>query len=182
MLTLLATAAEGESGGFNPFEPEFGLVVWTSVALAVVLYFLSKKVFPKLQEGLADREQKIKGEIEEAETLKKEAEKILADYKSKVSSAREETNQMIEEARAAAETVRLELVARAEGDARLIVDKARKQLAGERDRTLSELEGQLAKWATAIAGQIVQKELTPAAHKDLIDGFIADIRKEGASA
>lgn len=177
MLTLLAV----ESGGFNPFEPEWGLAVWTAVAFATVLYVLSKKVFPKLQEGLADREQKIKGEIESAETLKKDAEKILADYKSKVSAAREETNQMIEEARAAADTVRLELVARAEGDARLIVDKARKQLDGERDRTLSELEGQLAKWATAIAGQIVQKEVTPEAHKDLIDGFIADVRKEGAT-
>lgn len=182
MLTLLATAAEGgEAPGFNPFKPEWGLAVWTVLAFSTVLYVLSKKVFPQLQEGLADREQKIKGEIEAAEALKNDAERILVDYKSRVSAAREETNQMIEEARAAAETVRLELVARAEGDARLIVDKARKQLAGERDRTLSELEGQLAKWATAIAGQVVQKELTPAAHKELIDGFIADVRKEGAA-
>lgn len=180
MLTVLAVAAEGK--GFNPFTPQPGLFLWTTISFLSVLFLLSKKVFPKLQEGLADRELKIKGEIEAAEALKKEAEKILTDYKAKVAAAREETSQMIEEARAAAEAVRLELVARAEGDARLIVDKARKQLDGERDRTLSELEGQLARWATAIAGQIVQKELTPAAHQELIEGFITDIRKQGARA
>ncbi|MGQ0679923.1 MAG: F0F1 ATP synthase subunit B [Actinomycetota bacterium] len=175
MLKVLA-AAEGQ-GGFNPFEPQWGLVVWTAVALTVVFYFLAKKVFPTLEEGLADREQKIKGEIEAAENLKKEAEKILADYKSKVANAREEAAQVVEEARAAADSVRKELIARAEGDARLIVDKARKQLVGERERTLAELEGQIARWATDIAGQIVQKELTPDSHKDLIDRFIAEVAK-----
>lgn len=180
-LVLLATeAAEGE-GGFNPFEPQWGLVVWTTVAFLVVLFLLSKKVFPKLQEGLADRERKIADEIKAAEATRNEAEKILADYKSRVAAAREETTQMVEEARGQAEKVRQDLIARAEGDARLIVDKARRQLAGERERILNELESQLTVWSTAIAGQIVQRELNPDSHRDLVDGFIADIRKSEAA-
>ena len=124
-LVLLATEA-GEGGtSFNPFEPEFGLVVWTSVAFLTVLFLLSKKVFPKLQEGLADRERKIAEEIKAAEATRAEAEKILNEYKSRVAAAREETSQMVEEARGQAEKVRQDLIARAEGDARLIVDKAR---------------------------------------------------------
>ena len=180
-LVLLATeAAEGE-GGFNPFEPEWGLVVWTAAAFIVVLYLLSKKVFPKLQEGLADRERKIADEIKSAEATRAEAEKILADYKSRVASAREETTRMVEEARAQAEKVRQDLIARAEGDARLIVDKARKQLAGERERILGELEGSLAQWSTTIAAQIVQRELNPESHRDLVEGFIRDIRQREAA-
>jgi F-type H+-transporting ATPase subunit b len=180
-LVLLATeAAEGE-GGFNPFEPEWGLVVWTAVAFLTVLFLLAKKVFPKLQEGLADRERKIADEIKAAEATRAEAEKILAEYKSRVAAAREETSQMVEEARGAAEKVRADLIARAEGDARLIVDKARKQLAGERERILNELEGQLTAWSTTIAGQIVQRELNPESHRDLVDSFIADIRKSEAA-
>lgn len=180
-LVILATeAAEGE-GGFNPFDPEWGLVVWTAVAFIVVLYLLAKKVFPTMQEGLADRERKIADEIKAAEKTRAEAEKILADYKSRVAAAREETAGMIEEARAQAEKVRQELIARAEGDARLIVDKARKQLSGERERILSELEGSLAEWSTSIAGQIVQRELNPQSHRDLVDNFITDIRKREAA-
>ncbi|MEX0790384.1 MAG: F0F1 ATP synthase subunit B [Actinomycetota bacterium] len=180
-LVLLATEA-GEGGtSFNPFEPQFGLVVWTSVAFLTVLFLLSKKVFPKLQEGLADRERKIAEEIKAAEATRAEAEKILTDYKSRVAAAREETTQMVEEARSAAEKVRLDLIARAEGDARLIVDKARRQLAGERERILNQLEGQLTEWSTTIAGQIVQRELNPESHRDLVDTFIADMRKSEAA-
>lgn len=181
-LLLLATeAAEGEGGGFNPFEPEFGLIVWTAVAFLTVLYLLAKKVFPKLQEGLADRERKIAEEIKSAEKTRADAEKILADYKARVAAAREETSGMIEEARAAAEKVRQELIARAEGDARLIVDKARKQLAGERERILGELEGSLAEWSTTIAAQIVGKELNPEAHRGLVDSFITEVRQSEAA-
>lgn len=180
-LVLLATEA-GEGGtSFNPFEPEFGLIVWTSVAFLTVLFLLSKKVFPKLQEGLADRERKIAEEIKAAEATRAEAEKILTEYKSRVAAAREETSQMVEEARGQAEKVRQDLIARAEGDARLIVDKARRQLAGERERILNELEGQLTQWSTTIAGQIVQRELNPDSHRDLVDSFIADIRKSEAT-
>ncbi|CAN5878926.1 hypothetical protein BH23ACT12_BH23ACT12_09630 [soil metagenome] len=180
-LVLLATEA-GEGGtSFNPFEPQFGLTVWTSVAFLAVLFLLSKKVFPKLQEGLADRERKIAEEIKAAEATKTEAEKILTEYKSRVAAAREETSQMVEEARGQAEKVRQDLIARAEGDARLIVDKARRQLTGERERILNELEGQLTEWSTTIAGQIVQRELNPDSHRDLVESFIADIRKSEAA-
>lgn len=173
----LTTSAEG-GNGFNPFLPDPGLYIWTAVAFFTVLYFLAKKVLPTLQKGLADREQKIKSEIEEAEALKRDAEEILSDYKVKVKTAGDETTRMIEDARAAAASVRDDLVVRAESDARSIVEKARRQLVGERERTLSELEGQLAEWAVAIAGQIVQKELTPGTQSDLIDEFIKDVSEK----
>lgn len=180
-LVLLATEAPEGEAAFNPFEPQFGLIVWTGIAFLVVLYLLSKKVFPKLQEGLADRERKIAEEIKAAEATRAEAEKILTDYKARVAAAREETSGMIEEARAQAEKVRQELIARAEGDARLIVDKARKQLGSERERILAELEGSLAEWSTSIAAQIVQKELSPDSHRDLVDRFITEVRQSEAA-
>lgn len=179
MFSTLATVAE-ESTGFNPFSPDPGVYIWTAVAFLIVLYFLGKKVLPTLQKGLSDREQKIKSEIEEAEALKKDAEKILSDYKARVAAAGDETKKMIEDARTAAASVRDDLVMRAESDARSIVEKARRQLVGERERTLSELEGQLADWAVAIAGQIVRIELTPATQSDLIDEFIKDLSQAPA--
>lgn len=164
--------------GFNPLSVEPGLYIWTTIAFLTVLYVLAKKVFPRLEEGLADREAKIKGEIEKAESTKIEAEQVLADYKERVAAAREESSRMLDEARQSAESVRQELVERAEGDARLIVDKARKQLAGERDRILGQLEGQLAEWATAIAGQIIQKELSTESHRELVESFIREIEEQ----
>lgn len=176
-MTMLAIAKEG---GFNPLNPEPGLYVWTTIAFLFVLFVLAKKVFPKLAEGLADREQRIKADLERAEETRLDAERVLDDYRSRVAQAREEANGIVDEARQAAEAVRADLVKRAEAEARLIVDKAQKELAGERDRTLNELQTQLASWSTEIASRIVQKELTSESQRDLVDAFIRDVASEDA--
>ena len=179
---MLLAIAEGGAEGFNPLAVETGLYFWTTLAFLVVLFLLARKVFPKLQEGLADREARIREDLEKAESTRTEAEKILEDYKSRVAQARDEANSIIEESRQAAEQVRRDLISRSEGEARLIVDKAQQQLAGERDRALGDLKHQLAAWSTEIAERIVERELTPQAQQDLVDAFIRNVQKEGASS
>ncbi|MCA1841102.1 MAG: F0F1 ATP synthase subunit B [Actinomycetota bacterium] len=176
MHIVLAAAAEG---GFNPLKPELGLPIFVTLAFIIVLFTLAKKVFPQLQSGLADREARIKGELEEAEKTRSEAEKILEDYKSRVANVREEANKIIDEARQTAEQVRKELIGKAEGEARLVVDKAQIQLNGERERALGELQQQLAQWTTDIASRIVGKQLDAQTQKGLVDQFIAELETEG---
>lgn len=181
MQALAAAALAAEEGvDLNPFKPEFGLYVWVTIAFAVVLYFLAKKVFPKLEETLADREHRIKASLEEAEHTKQEAQKLLDDYKARVAQVREEANRQIEEARQTAESVRKDLVARAEAEAREILERAQQQLAGERDRVVAELERQLTFWSTQIASRIVERELSPESHRDLVEAFIREVQAEGS--
>ena len=177
MTVLAAAAAEG---GFNPLTPEFGLPFFVTIAFLIVLYLLAKKVFPKLDETLADREARIKEDLEQAERLKAEADKVLEDYKARVAQARDEANRIVEEARQAAESLRTDRVKRAEGEARLVVDKAQKELAGERERAMGELQAQLGRWSTEIASRIVGKELSPECHRELVDAFIRDVQQKGA--
>lgn len=180
MTLFLLAAEEGAEAGFNPLTPQFGLPFFVTIVFLVVLFLLAKKVFPKLEETMADREARIKESLEEAERTKQEAEKVLEDYKARVAQAREEANRIVDEARQAAESVRADLTKRAEAEARLIVDKAQKELSGERDRAMGELQGQLAAWSTEIAKTIVQKELNVEGHRDLVDAFIRDVQQKGA--
>lgn len=177
MQSLLIAAEEG--GGFDPLSPEFGLPLWITLAFIVVFYFLAKKAFPKLDETLADRERRIKLDLEQAEETRREADKILEEYKSRISQAREESNRIIEETRASAESLRKDLIARAEAESREIVTKAQAQLESERDRAVGELQRQLAQWSADIAGRIIQKELNPDTHRDLVESFIRDVDGNG---
>lgn len=181
MSVVLAAAKEG---GFNPFRvSDLSLFIWVLIAFVVVLYMLAKRIFPKLQETLAEREQRIKEDLEKAERTRQEAERILEDYKTRVNQAREESSRIIDDARQSAETVRRDLITRAEAEGRSIVEKTQRDLEGERERAVSELQQQLAKWSADIAGRIVQKELDPEAHRDLVESFIRDVggatRSEG---
>lgn len=173
---VLLAAEEGAS--LNPFEPEFGLIIWTLLAFLVVFFVLAKKVFPILDESLSDRERSIKEDLEKAEETRQEAERVLDDYKARIAQAREESNQLVEEARQSAEAARKELTAKAEAEAREIVERVQDQLSTERERTITELKQQLASWSTDIAGQILDKELDAKAHSELVEGFIQEIQSE----
>lgn len=167
--------AAAEEGGFNPFAPEFGLPIYVTVAFLIVLYFLAKRVFPILEETMADRERRIKLDLEQAEETRAEAEKILEEYKARVNQAREESNQIVEQARQDADRVRRELVERAESEAREIVARAQEQLQSERDRAVSDLQRQLGQWSSDIAGRIIGRELNPDSHRDLVESFIKEV-------
>jgi F-type H+-transporting ATPase subunit b len=178
----LRLAAETEGGGgpdLNPFKvSDFGLYIWVSIAFLVVFILLGKKIFPKLEETLVDREKRIKESLEQADDTKRQAEKLLEDYRTRVSQVREEANKMIEESRKSAEALKKDLLEKAESEARAIVAKAQQQLTGERERVVGQLEQQLAQWSTAIATRIIGRELTPQGHRDLVEAFIKDVQEQ----
>ena len=180
LLNALVLAAEPAGGpDLNPFKvSDFGLYIWVSIAFLVVFVLLGKKIFPKLEETLADRERRIKGSLEQAEDTKRQAEKLLEDYRARVAQVREEANRMVEESRKTADGLRKDLLEKAETEARGIVTKAQQQLSAERERVVNQLEQQLAQWSTEIASRIIGRELTPQAHRDLVDSFIRDIERQ----
>ena len=175
-MTLLAVAEEG--GGFNPFNPEFGLWFWTIIAFVVVFIALARRVFPKLQETLADRERRIKEDLERAEQTKNEAEAALEEYRQKINQAREESNRIVEEARRSADAVRRDLTEKAETEAREILNRAQQQLNAERERAVGELQHQLAGWSAEIASRIIQRELDAGTQAQLVDSFIDDLQNQ----
>lgn len=174
-MRLVQFAAEE---GFNPFRvSDFALVFWVLIAFVAVLYVLARKVFPQLEATLADRRRQIQEDLEKAEQTRKEADRILEDYKARVAQAREEANRVGDEIRGSAQTAAKEIIAKTEADSRLIIDKAQRELEREKERVVSELQQQLAQWSSEIAGRIVGKELSPEAHSDLVESFIKDVQK-----
>ncbi|MGI8426681.1 MAG: F0F1 ATP synthase subunit B [Actinomycetota bacterium] len=174
-------AAE-EGGGFNPLSVQTGLYVWTTLAFLVVLYFLATKVFPKLQESLADREQKIKGDLEQAEAAKAEAEQLREQVNAQLSQARQEAGQIAAQIKQSAEAAAKETLAKGEQEAQEVVQKAIRELDAERERTVSELKSDIGQMAVELASKIVEKELNPQSHQALVDSFIADLSKQGATS
>ena len=72
---------------------------WVSVSfvifLGVLIYF---KIPQKIIGALDDNISLIKSEVDNAETLKEESKNILSEYEKKISNAKNEIKQMIDEA------------------------------------------------------------------------------------
>jgi F-type H+-transporting ATPase subunit b len=167
-------------GGFNPLQPEFGLFFWVTISFLVVFYILAKKVFPMLGETLSTREARIKAEIEEAENKRREAEQFMEEHKERLAQAREESNRIVDETRQSVEGLKKDLMAKAEAESRQAIDKVQNQIAGERERVVSEMQGQVATWVVEGVSHILSKELTPEAQRELVEQFISTMESEGA--
>ena len=177
MLRTIVLAAEEESLRVLP-EPDE--LLWGSLAFGIVAILLLVFVSPRLREGLAERSKRIQGQIEEAERTKREADQVLADYKQKLAEARSDVQTIIDEGKRTAESLKADIVAKAETEARGIVARAQADVAGERDRAIAALRDTLSDLSIQLASRVIQKELASSeAHRALVDQAIADLGRSG---
>ena len=93
------------------YEPE----TWVAIAFVLLLVlFAYLGIHRTVLKALDHRSDRIKAELDDARRLKEEAAKLLADYKSKRTSAEREAEEIISNARAEAERIAFEAKAKME--------------------------------------------------------------------
>lgn len=171
MRTPIVAAAENgqESVEILPATPE---LIWGLVAFLALLAVMYKLVFPRVNQMLEDRAAVIEGRMEEAEAKLGEAESTKADFEARIADARGEANRIVDEAKQTAESLRADIVARAEEEARGIVERAQNEVAAERDRALQDLRTEVGSMSVELASRIVERELDASTHQSLVDEYI----------
>jgi F-type H+-transporting ATPase subunit b len=175
--------AEGEAEPVNDAKdlyPHWEELLVGALAFAVLFFFVWKWVLPRVSALLEERRDKIQGDLESAEQTRTQSERELAEYREQLATARQEANGIIEEARKTAEQVRVDIQARAEGEAAATVSKAQEEIRAERDRVFQELRGEIGEIAVELAERVVGASLDAKAHQRLIDEYIDEVAS-GAS-
>jgi F-type H+-transporting ATPase subunit b len=176
-LMLLAQGADNATRIVLPAVDE---LIWGGLAFLVVLVLLSRVAFPALRKALQARQEAIRSELERAEQARLEAEQKREQYERQIADARGEADRLIREATEAAETLRRERLAKAEEEAHQIVEKARLDAAGERERAFAELRTRVADISIEAASRVLEKELSdPQSQRQLVEQFIATVGAPG---
>ena len=178
IVTLLAQAEE-ETNDAADLYPHWEELLVGAIAFAILYFFMSKWVFPRVNTLLEDRRQKIQGEIENAEHTRAEADQILEEYRKQLAGAREESGRILEEARRTAEQFRRDAEGKAEEESQAIVARAQDEIRAERDRVFQELRSQIGEISVELATRIVGQSLDEGAHERLIDDYIDEVTAGG---
>lgn len=171
---IVLAAAEGA-------DPELQLLpapaelIWGIVSFSILMVFMARFAFPRINTMLDERAAAIQGQIEEAESQRQEAERLRRQYEEQLADARNQAAEVIEEARRDAERVRGELTQRAEQEAEQILSRARDDAEASRARVVADLRNQVALASVELAGRIVQRELDPERHRALVDQYINEL-------
>ncbi|MDO8302453.1 MAG: F0F1 ATP synthase subunit B, partial [Sedimentisphaerales bacterium] len=124
------SASEGEAGAAQPgiFSGSIGDSLWTVVAFVILVTVLGKLAWKPLINGLKDREDSIRLEITSAENARKQAEKTLADYNSRVEQLEQKARQMTEDAGREAHRLGHEIAEKARQESLAIKQKAQSDI------------------------------------------------------
>ena len=179
-IPILAAALAAENDPKDLY-PHWNELIVGAIAFGVLFFFMWKWVLPRFNQTLEERREKIQGELENAERTRREADRLLDEYRSQLASAREDANKLIEEARKTAEQLRRDQQARAEQEADATVARAQEEIRAERDRVFQELRAQIGVLAVELAGVVVGRSLDQAQHQRLIDQTIDQIASSGTN-
>lgn len=180
-MNVLVLAAESSESA-DPLQlilPATAELVYGFIGFVVVYLIMRRYAFPALTSLLDDRREAIQGQMEAAEAARKEAADEREQYEAQLADAKGEANQIIEDAKQTAEQVRRDIVAKAESEAAAVKSRAEADVAAERERLLSELRTEVGQVAVALASKIVDRELDPTAHQDLVDDYINSLSRSG---
>lgn len=175
-MDIVYLAAEGE--GVELLLPPTSELIGGILAFAIVFFFIWRFAGPALNKMLEDRQKAIGGQLAEAEKAKAEAESLLADYKSQMAEARQQGNEIIEEARNQAEQMKSDIIARAEAQAAEVVAKAREDAQNERSRALVEARRDVANLSLDLAEKVVGDSLDREAQLGLVERYIAELERQ----
>lgn len=174
---MIVIAASEDLKHLTPNVAELILGV---ICFIAVLVLFAKFVIPRLNRVLDERRDHIVGEMERAEQQRREADKLLEDYRTQLAGARDDANRIIEEARKTADQLRKDLTARAEQDASGLVTRAQEEIRAERDRVFQELKASVGDLSVDLAGRVVGESLDAARHQKLIDEYIEQVAELGS--
>jgi F-type H+-transporting ATPase subunit b len=159
----------------SPIMPATNELVWGGLSFILLFIAMAKFGVPAAKKMMDARTERIRNSLDEAENAKVEAETVLAGYQRQLAEAKTESSRIIDEARAQAETVRRDLIARAEAEAVELRQRNAEQVAAERERVMGEVQGQVAALAIELAEKVVEGNLDRDTNTRLIESYISSI-------
>jgi F-type H+-transporting ATPase subunit b len=179
-MVRILLAAEGGEEHINPLIPVWQELVLGLIAFGLLCFVLMRFVFPQMEKMFRARVDAIEGGIKRAEEAQAEANQLLEQYRAQLAEARTEAARIRDEARADAEGIRQDVLAKAREESERIITAGRDQLAAQRESIVRDLRSEVGSLAVDLAGRIVGESLADEARsRGTVDRFISELDATG---
>ena len=131
-------------------------ILFTVINLLIFFLIIKFFLLKPVQKVMDEREKMIKDDFDSAAKTKEEAEQLKAEYEEDLKSAKDKAVEITTEAKKTAELQKNSIIDSANEQAKKIVDKAQKDASLEYDKTMAQLESEIASLALVAAEKVVK--------------------------
>ena len=164
------------------FEAFVGVNLWTMlfawVNLLILYLFLKKLAFQPLMDMITSRQEEIDGMYSDAERSRDDAARMKNEYEEKLSSANQESEQILKSAVRRAQLKEEEILKEAGEEAARVLERAEEQIALEKKQALNDIKNEVSSMAIGIASAVIERDVDEREHRKLIDDFIDNMGNE----
>ena len=157
-------------------QPGLGLIIWITIAFAILLWILAKFAWKPIMKGLKEREDSIDEALNAANKAKEEMKELEFSNEQLLKEAKEERDVILRDARKVKESIIEEAREKANVEANRIVANAKESIQFEKMAAITEMKNELASLSIEIAEKILKEELSAKdKHKKLIERLINEV-------
>lgn len=156
-------------------NPGFGLIIWMTIALLIVLFILKKYAWKPIMNALKEREDSIEESLRAAEKARDAMKDLQLDNEKLLREAKDERDAIMREARKIKDKIIEEAKDRASLEAGNIVESAKQRIEHEKKAALVEIKNMIATYSIEIAEKILKEEFKD---KKKQSAYVADLLKE----
>lgn len=153
--------------------------IWSiliSLANLLIIFLLIKKfLFKPVEKILKERKAQVDAIYDEANAVKEEADGKNSVYTKKLEGADAEAQKLIKAALDKSNKLSEDIINDAQAQADSIMEKAKKDIALEKKKTVNELKDSISDISFDIAEKLIEREITKKDQDELIDKFIKEM-------
>jgi F-type H+-transporting ATPase subunit b len=150
-------------------------VITQALAFLLLALFMGKVIFPKVTATLDERAKEIQDSLDQVAADRAAMQATRADYEQRLAGIEAEAREKISSAVKQAQEEGAALLAAARLEAGAQRDRALAEIDQERKKAVAEIRSQMADLAVLAAGKVLEREITPGVHRELISDFIGEV-------
>ena len=156
----------------DPFLPPWQEIVWSLLAFSIVAGACWKLGLPAIRKAMANRTERIRRELAEAEQSRQDAERIKAEYQTQFFGAADEVEAIIRDGREQAARLRIDIARITQTEMDATRARTVTEMDAMRTQAMADVRVEAGQLAAELTEHLVRKNLDPQITSALIDDYI----------
>ena len=149
-------------------------IIWTVVNILILFVLLRIFLFKPVMGMIENRQAMIRNQLDDAENKNREADELKGRYEESLKNAKEESFQIVNDAKERAKVQYAHIIDKANEDAPQIKQQADKSAEADREQMMREAQAELAQVALAAASKLIGSSVDAEANKNMLDQFLSE--------
>jgi len=155
-------------------EPNLFTIFATLVNFLILLFFLKRFLFDKVNKIIDERNSEVANTIQVAENRVLEAEKLKESYEKQLADIENQGREIIKEAKLKADAQARNILQDAENKTAMLLKQTEDEIERLKKKTLEDMRQEIGALAIFAAEKILEKELDHQEHQAVIGRIIDD--------